>query len=505
MVARHGCGGAFRALVFSHEALLRSFFDWFQNNGTADEPWLMLGKGPSFSLRTQLDLSGYRRLSLNHAVREQPVHVAHVIDIDVIEACGETLERNAGVVVLPWYPHVGNRVGGRTLADHAREIPQLLRLDAEGRLLWYDLSTSPIRHGPGPVIQATYFSAEAALNLLATAGVRCVRSLGVDGGSAYSRSFEDLQESTLLANGRTTFDLQFEGFARTILDTGVDFAPLNRRTPATVYVAHTPDEALQVQVLEHSIRRRASLTVEVVLLPARSRGSIRKGDGVVLTSRAQVLADLRPLWKVEPGDLDVVVPRESELAPGLVLVGPGLSDRIPAVASQVLKRATATRLAGAVPAALQATLAPKWNPGWSRSPDVDAPILCYPADGSEPWLSRSHPLGHLWTRDLLDAISRGFIRTDAVAEQVALGHVRPSLLYQIEQGLEEPLLLRGRARRMDRDFRPAQQTEVATSRQPQWSSILQAVARQLGRRTRALRQRAGHRQPPSNSGLVIRQ
>jgi hypothetical protein len=83
--------------------------------------------------------------------------------------------------------------------------------------------------------------------------------------------------------------------------------------------------------------------------------------------------------------------------------------------------------------------------------------------------------------------------------------VRPSLLYQIEQGLEEPLLLRGRARRMDRDFRPAQQTEVATSRQPQWSSILQAVARQLGRRTRALRQRAGHRQPPSNSGLVIRQ
>jgi hypothetical protein len=475
---------------------LQSFFEWFQGcTNVAEAPWLMLGKGPSFSFRTQLDLSPYRTLSLNHAVREQPVDVAHVIDVDVVEACGDALQRNARVVVMPWYPHVGNRVGNRTLAERAREIPQLRRLESEGRLLWYDLSTSPVRHGTDPVIDATYFSAEAALNLLALAGVRRVRSLGVDGGSAYSGAFEDLRDRTLLANGRTSFDLQFEGFARTIVRTGVDFAPLDRPTPR-VYVAHRPEEALQFKVLEHSIRRRASLTVEVIPLPAGEPRRIEAGPAVVLTSGAQVLVDLRALWKCEPGGLDLVVPRGSELAPGLMLVGADLHERVPLLASQLLKPVSAERVA--------ARLAPEWNPGWTGSPDGRPPVLFYPADGSQPWLSRGHRYGHLWTRDLLDGISLGFIETELVAEETALGHVRPSLLYQVEHGLEEPLLLPRRARHLDRGFRPAHSGMAGGSREPGWSSVLRAVGRQLVGRARSLGQGAAPVQRPSRSGLVIR-
>jgi hypothetical protein len=492
----------------SHEALLRSFFDWFHEHASTDEPWLLLGKGPSFALRGQFDLSGYRTLSLNHAVREQPVQVAHVIDVDVVDACGEALERNAGVLVMPWYPHVGNEVGARTLAEHLRVVPALQRLEAQGRLLWYDLSTSPVRYGSGPVIEATYFSAEAALNLLAVAGVRRVRTLGIDGGSAYSVAFDDLRGSTLLANGRTSFDLQFAGFARTILRTGVDFAPLDLPTPARVYVAQGPGEMLPLAVLHHSIRRRASLTVELVPLPdGDASPAVRKGQAILLTPRAQVLADLRNLWRSPVGENELVVPRESRSTggPGLALAGAGLGTAIPLLATLVRKRVPLGSLAEAAGGKVRTTLSADWNPGWRGEPDEEALVLYYPTGGSEPWISRAHPLGHLWVRDLLDAVARGFVMPELVSEEIRRGHVRPSLLFQVEHGLEEPLLLPRRARLLDRDFHPATAGFSGQAALGHWVAIVRAFARQVQRQVRLLRRRrSGKPYPAADSELVNR-
>src|SRR3954470_14048751 len=268
---------------------MQSFFQWFAGTAGSSDAWLVLGKGPSYALRDRFDLSRFHLMSLNHAVREQPVLAAHMIDLDVVRDCSEAIERNAQVLVMPWYPHVHNAVGARTLEELVGEIPVLRRLRQEGRLLWYDLSTSPIRHGSAPVVEATYFSAEAALNLLAAAGVRRVRSLGIDGGSAYSPAFEDLRDKTLLANGRTSFDLQFEGFARTILRTGVDFSPLDRPAPVRVLSAFTPDEWLAVAVLHHSIRRRASLTVESLAIPEGTGIAPEQGQTLIVAPRSQFL------------------------------------------------------------------------------------------------------------------------------------------------------------------------------------------------------------------------
>jgi hypothetical protein len=59
------------------------FFDWLVAAGIGpSDPWLIFGKGPSFSERGRFDLSPYRTLSLNHVVREGPVDVAHAIDLD---------------------------------------------------------------------------------------------------------------------------------------------------------------------------------------------------------------------------------------------------------------------------------------------------------------------------------------------------------------------------------------------------------------------------------------
>ena len=56
---------------------LQSFFDWFESEvGDTSTPWLILGKGPSFSKLSQFDLSQFYTLALNHVFREQPVKVA---------------------------------------------------------------------------------------------------------------------------------------------------------------------------------------------------------------------------------------------------------------------------------------------------------------------------------------------------------------------------------------------------------------------------------------------
>lgn len=488
---------------------MQPFFQWFASRIEPSEPWLILGKGPSFASRTGFDLSRFNLLSLNHAVREQPVLVAHVIDIDVVHACGHAIEKNAQVLVMPWYPHVHNLPGHRTLEEMAEELPVLRRLKAEGRLLWYDLSTSAIRHGVGPVIQATYFSAEAALNLLALAGVRRVRSLGVDGGSAYSRSFEDLRNSTLLANGRPSFDLQFAGFARTILATGVDFAPLDLPATPRVYVAHTSDEVLPAAVLRHSVRRHCSLSVDLVTLAAGTADQVPEGPAVLLPPRAHVLADLGPLWRAGVSELEVVVPGEGARpdGPGLAVVGAGLSSAIPALASMIRRRAPFRNLSEAVGGRARATLAADWNPGGRSEPDYEALVLYYPPDGSEPWISRSHPLGHLWVRDLLDAVARGFVQTELVAQEVSLGHVRPSLLYQVEHGLEEPLLLPRRARLLDRDFSPGRGRGPMQPAARRWAGVTRAIAREVRRRLRLLRSRwsTSHSSGNPQTNLVPRQ
>ena len=200
---------------------MKNFFEWFSSSGIdPSQPWLIFGKGPSFAARSRWDLKRYLTMSLNHVVREQPVTVAHMIDFDIVDACGESLVDNAQVVVLPWVPHIHNRPGANNLAELAQSHPILRRLKEQDRLLWYNHSKARQRNGESPVVRVRFFSAVAAINLLATAGVHTVRSLGVDGGASYSREFDDLRDKTLLANSRSSFDRQFEEIALTISTTG---------------------------------------------------------------------------------------------------------------------------------------------------------------------------------------------------------------------------------------------------------------------------------------------
>lgn len=243
--------------------------EWMRAAPLPQRPWLILGKGPTFSERERHDLRQFNTISLNHTVREMPVDVAHFIDLDALLACSECLDANAQWLLTPLYPHINMQPSGRALSALVREHAVLRRFADRGRLVWYyhDLVTRPDlkrRYPPDadPIVRVDAFSAEAVVGILGAMGVREVRTLGVDGGIHYASAFHDLNGVTRLANGQDSFDRQFVGIQQTAKEFAMDYGPLTE--PIRIYVGTDETQMVAVQVLEYSIRRFATQPVEVI-------------------------------------------------------------------------------------------------------------------------------------------------------------------------------------------------------------------------------------------------
>lgn len=466
---------------------MRSFFEWFKAKVDKSRPWLVLGKGPSFSKRGQFDLGLYYTLSLNHAVRELPVTVAHMIDYDVVTACGESILINSQYLVLPWFPHFGNRPGRRNLEELARTNSVLRELNEQGRLLWYNHSQARESLGDSPVVRVRFFSADAALNLLVLAGVHQIRSLGVDGGATYSMEFDDLKDKTLLANRRTSFDRQFEEIARAIATTGIDYAPLDIASPIRVYIGATEAEMLPVKVLEYSIRKHASMTIEVYplhrsgikiplprdpqqrprspfsfqrfLIPALNEN---RGRAIYLDSDMQVFKDIRALWTLPFKGAELLTvgetsrsgrrPQFSVMVLNCEALHWDIDEIVRALDDGEL---TYEQLVYEMCLAkhIRVDIDPEWN-ALERFSARETALLHFTDMNTQPWVSQENPLGYLWVGDLLEATDAGVVAMDFVKQEIAAGHVRPSLIYQVENRIRDSLLLPMKARRMDQSFVP---------------------------------------------------
>lgn len=440
-------------------ALVIDLLAWARASGAAARPWLILGKGPSFDLVDRVERSVFRLCSLNHVVREIPVDLAHVIDIDVVAECAEAIDRNARFLVLPRRPHVRFAATERPIEGFFDEIPVLRKLDREGRLVWYNLSSSPLPPDAGsPVVEALHFSAEAALGLLAAAGVRVVRSLGVDGGAAYGGRFADLRERTLLANSRTSFDAQFGGIARTILRTGVFYAPLHKEAPIRVFVETDRTLTLPARVLEHSIKRRARMSVEVVPLlerdlpaprvpVARPRSgpglgrfrvpSLCEGHGraICLPADSLVLSDIDELWGHPMPGVDVLRAAGAADDPGRSDVLLLDCDRLRWRIDEILRDLDAGRydLEGLVRDLCivpRARIGEGLPSGWNAAEDpgaAPARLLRFARGSAPPWRHEGAAHGKLWCGELRDAVEGGFIDPELLAEEVWRGHVSSRL------------------------------------------------------------------------------
>lgn len=198
---------------------------WWRGVHQEGTPWLLLGKGPSFHQRQHHDLTRFHTIAINHVIREIRADVASAVDIDVVVACAQAIDTNARFLLMPAYPY---DFGGRQscpLEAYFDAIPILRKLDAEGRLIRYNLGDTP--RDPGEIqVPGGAFSAEILVNLLAALGVRQIRTLGVDGGKRYDAAFRDIEAITCLRNGQDSFDVQFEGIALAIRRYHLDYAAL---------------------------------------------------------------------------------------------------------------------------------------------------------------------------------------------------------------------------------------------------------------------------------------
>lgn len=242
----------------------------FNATGLQNEKWLIIGKGPSYDRISEYDTGDYKTFGLNHVAKDRKLTISHMIDFDVFTACKQQIYDNAEYVVMPLNPHIDNKPTHKTLNALIEEDETLRKIDSEGRLFWYNhlkkanlLGLSNLKRLLYPRVEVRFFSAEAALYLLAMHGVKDIYSIGVDGGSCYSNQFDS---STLLANSRKDFNHQFDKMAATIKKFDTVYSPVTAEYPVKVYVGTQEEQMLATDVLEYSIKKHTKVDVEVIPL-----------------------------------------------------------------------------------------------------------------------------------------------------------------------------------------------------------------------------------------------
>jgi len=437
---------------------LPDIIEWSRDRAMGSRPWLLLGKGPSYAKLKNVDCSQFRLMSLNHVVRERPVEIAHIIDLDVVHDCAQAIDSNAGTLWMPAHPHVNCAPSEKPLWEWANEVPVLRKLADEGRLAWYNASTWKHPEKGSPLIEVRFFSAEAALDALATAGAKVVRSLGVDGGNSYATHFSDLNDKTLLANGHPSFDKQFQGFARTLRRTGVFYAPLWINAPVRVFVGTDSAQMLGVKMLEYSIKKYSSVSVVVEPIddegipvpvdPAnRSRTGFSfsrykipelcgyRGRGIYMDADMQVFTDILDLW-ARPFDGAHVLYAEGPAAQGrapqfsvLLLDCSQLKwdvreivkgfDEGRYVYADLMQRMCIVEQQHKQPG-----LPFEWN-SLEHYEEGATKLIHYTDMPTQPWVSHSNKNGHLFYSACREAIAEGFLNPDYVYEELARGHISP--------------------------------------------------------------------------------
>lgn len=199
-------------------------FQWLKSTGYSKKPWFIFGKGPTFDRHVDFPYleNAYCTVSLNHSCRERPVLVAHMIDANVLDEI-PNLEKQAQLLLMPWQPHFKFKPTQKTLGKLAEEHPTLNLFERQGRLLWYNLVSGATPRSGSPVVHISYFSAEAVVRILAMAGVKMIRTLGVDGGKSYGETFKDIKPFT---GGHSAFDIQNKPIQKTVQEFKVDYGPL---------------------------------------------------------------------------------------------------------------------------------------------------------------------------------------------------------------------------------------------------------------------------------------
>jgi hypothetical protein len=284
-------------------------------------------------------------------------------------------------------------------------------------------------------------------------------------------------------------------------------------SPIRVYVGSEEAQMLGVKVLEYSIRQRASMDVEVVPLhharvefpmPKDVRNRPRTpfsfqrfyipalkghhGRAIYLDSDMQVFKDIKAVWTLPFDGADLLAARErgetgrrpqfSVMLLNCDELRWNINDIVAALDRGELTYDT-LMYQMAVARRISAAIDPAWN-SLERYVEGETGLLHYTDMPTQPWVSRENRLGHLWMRDLIAAVTGGFVTRQHVEEQVRQGFVRPSLLYQLDRRLEDARQLPKEGKDLDDGF-VAPYQKMGSQRRLARSRPWQLVRAVLGR------------------------
>jgi len=455
-----------------------------------DKPWLIVGKGPSFSKIDDLKLDKFYTFGLNHVIKKlDALDIVHLIDFDVFESCAEDIYKKVKYLVMPINPHFGNKATEVTIKDLVEKNETLKKLSDEKRLFWYNhlkkdhfLNDKNRERLNYENVEVKYFSAEVPFYLLGMFGIKEIYSVGIDGGSSYDNNF---QTDTLLANGRTSFDIQFDEIANTIGKFDLIYSPINAQYPVKVYVGSQEEQMLSVKVLEYSIKKRTKVAVEVFPLHKadikygipqspenrqRTPFSFQRftipqlnnfaGKAIYVDSDMQVLKDIRQLWNLPMGGNDLLTVKQKDEANrdlqfSVMLLDCNqlkwsVNDIVAMLDSGELNYHSLMKEMR-VAKNIGVKIHHSWNClEWHK--EGESALVHYTDMDTQPWVSVKNPLCKIWMQDLLEAIDSGFIDMAMVKDHVEKSWVRPSLIYQIENRILDSLKLPKEALALDKNF-----------------------------------------------------
>jgi hypothetical protein len=454
---------------------------WFKDNEQVrSAPWLLIGKGPSLERAEDFDLSKYIRLGINHSVLNIEVEFCHVFDLSTLKDLESFLLDSDVKLIVPEYLNSSYQIPFLRGVFHrrdSRDIHELIKndllletLDAQDRLFWY-----PFADNENAGVTAGAFSAATVTDMLAYCGVSEIRTLGVDGGADYALQLSGLE--TRLEAGQPSFDLQFSDIAKTLNRYELLFGPVGCQLPIKIFVGTEPEQMLAFKVLEYSILKHASVSVEVISLGEAIREKLPDymqvvhgidqgtpfslqrfcipylagytGRVIYVDSDMQVFSDIRELlmWPMQDAAYCAALPRVGCARPAQLSVllidceraGWKIEQIVEGLKQGDYSYAELYVQASALPA-FERLLPARWN-SLEYFDRQTTSLLHYTNMRDQPWLSCQNPLVRVWVEGLIEAVDEGFIDFQMVEDHVKRGWVRPSLIEQINKRQLDPMLL----------------------------------------------------------------
>jgi len=434
--------------------MIHIFDNWVRSSSRPEKDFLIMGKGPSLELEPRILRSKYISIGLNHVSAKYEVDIAHVIDLEVINDCGELIYKNAKYLLMPWHPNMN-------FAPHLKNISVLLcefevinKFAESGRLLIYNRLNGASQHpAGGTVVLPRYFSGDTVFQLLSKLGEKKVYSIGLDGGSSYSIEFSSLVP---LQNGQKTFDDQFLEISEIERISDSKLIKLGDLEPINVFVGLQEEQRIPALVLKDSImhnthhpvsfnllcdnlvdfktpndpnnRPRTPFSFQRFMIP-----SLTNGKAFYLDSDMQVFGDMADLLKLDFEDSEVIA------CYGMEIYGhwKGSQYAVLMLDCSKIRWNIHTLVQGLDSGQFtyedlmfkfaMAKVAHKIPPSWNSLDlynNEGTNLIHYTDMSRQPWKHSNHPFESIWVSGLERSIKNKIIALECYESACKLGHVK---------------------------------------------------------------------------------